>query len=292
MDNIGPFWIHMFPVLEFNIPVDMIFCLSLMKHRYMGTWSSWVSNVRKWKKKIKVRNFTRKRIPCISRWRTQIYFHISLSSYIFISNDQLLMTTEPKGKKHSFRFNMLSIMEHFTRFIATYLLFLALLFLYSIQCEKITYKWRSLSRDLPYEYIFSKDYNEKRDWYDARRWWKENGGGDLLTIKSQLEARKITTELKKFKSDLHAQWTGLQDLNNDGIWTWLDGTEFDLNITKETGIVFHAIPVGSPRLCASFQTWSWILLPGSLNAQSMLLANYCPYALSFICKRNNTTAEP
>ena len=158
--------------------------------------------------------------------------------------------------------------------------------------RKITYKWRSLSRDLPYEYIFSKDYNEKRDWYDARRWCKENGGGDLLTIKSQLEARKITTELKKFKSDLHAQWTGLQDLNNDGIWTWFDGTEFDLNITKETGIVFHAIPVGSPRLCASFQTWSWILLPGSLNAQSMLQANYCPYALSFICKRNNTTSVP
>ena len=115
-------------------------------------------------------------------------------------------------------------------------------------------------------------------------------GGDLLTIKSQLEARKITTELKKSKSDFDVHWTGLQDLNNDGIWTWFDGTEFDVNITKETRIVFQAIIVGSPRLCASFQTWSWILLPASISTQSMLPANYCPYQFSFICKRNSTTS--
>ena len=120
-------------------------------------------------------------------------------------------------------------MEHFYE-IHCYIFpcFLHYCFLfYSIQCEIITYKWRSLSPDLPYEYIFSNNYNEKRDWYEARRWCKENGDGDLLTIKSQLEARKITTELKKVKSILNAHWTGLQDLNNDGTWDpGFDGTEF------------------------------------------------------------------
>ena len=193
------------------------------------------------------------------------------------------MTTEPKGKKHSFQFNMLSIMEHFTRFIATYLLFLALLFLYSIQCEKITYKWRSLSRDLPYEYIFSKDYNEKRDWYDARRWCKENGGGDLLTIKSQLEARKITTELKKFKSDLHAQWTGLQDLNNDGIWTWFDGTEFDLKSPRKLGLYSTRFLSDLPGYAHPFKRGpGFCYLDRSMHSQCFKPTTALPHFRSFV----------
>ena len=139
-------------------------------------------------------------------------------------------------------------MQHFTRFIAKLSLIL-ISFLYFILCEQMMYKWKSLSPDLPHEYIFSADHQEKRNWYDARRWCKETGGGDLLTIKSQLEARTINTELKKAQSTFKAHWIGLQDLNNDGIWTWFDGTEFDV---RKLGFYFIQLLSDFPGFVDSF----------------------------------------
>ena len=71
-----------------------------------------------------------------------------------------------------------------------------LIFLSLICCiifAETNYEWESLSEDLPYEYLFSEDRSTtilvslRKSWYEARRWCREKGGGDLLTITSELE---------------------------------------------------------------------------------------------------------
>ena len=74
-----------------------------------------------------------------------------------------------------------------------------------IDCKENKHQWISLSDDLPYEYLFSNNLQSRRfsleskwtelTWYDARRWCRENGGGDLLTIKSNLEAKLLLDKM-------------------------------------------------------------------------------------------------
>ena len=107
----------------------------------------------------------------------------------------------------------------------TFLNYFCVLFFFSvfshiIQCNEHNQTWVSLSGDLPYEYLFSdglrrpgfslKNQWIHKTWYDARRWCRENGGGDLLTITSNLEANLL---LDKILGDETKNTTVSQRLN-------------------------------------------------------------------------------
>ena len=78
-------------------------------------------------------------------------------------------------------------------------------FLNCAQSNEGNHTWVSLSDDLPYEYLFSHNLQRqefptrsrwiRETWYDARRWCRENGGGDLLTIKSNLEVNLLLDKM-------------------------------------------------------------------------------------------------
>ena len=97
---------------------------------------------------------------------------------------------------------------------------LLLFFFLGLNCierKGITHEWISLSDDLPYEYLFSFNLQRRRfaidsrwlTWYDARRWCRKNGGGDLLTITSALEANLLLEKMLDDKSKVSQSFSSM-----------------------------------------------------------------------------------
>lgn len=75
-------------------------------------------------------------------------------------------------------------------------------------------------------YFPLSDTAEKKTWKKARDFCQMSGG-DLFIIDTRDKQNSTIKYLKNFinSSSMDGFWIGLRILNNDGIWTWVDGRE-------------------------------------------------------------------
>ena len=174
--------------------------------------------------------------------------------------------------------------------------------------------WETIDPTLPYEYFFSKNftlhkthtlhdliYHMELDWYGAREWCKRNGGGDLLDIRSNKEAKKIKAKLALYYTDkLFLFWTGINDLNRDKIWTWENGEEISWKwISREISDMLYVGIEDSllMRLCSNVHfspDFVDIFHNGRGNADGTIeiLPRNCGTRYPFVCKREKGTKAP
>ncbi len=175
--------------------------------------------------------------------------------------------------------------------------------------------WESLDPSLPYEYFFSQNYtlhlthdaedliyHMERDWYGAREWCLRNGGGDLVDIRSEMEADAIKAKLASYRTQyLFPFWSGMNDLDRDEVWTWQNGTKVDTWISTDVSdwLYFGIEEMLKTRLCANlhfqpekrfrFHTNRKNGRKISRGTTEVLIRN-CGTRYPFVCKRPNGTS--